>query len=214
MTLRSKTILPLLLGLSLLFGCGGDTPTSPSTTSSAGDSSTTTAAPTTSADVGVTQAQAGQIDASIDASVADIFDAIADAIRSALSQGAGGSAQLNIAACNPAVNQVGDNVTIAGSCSVGCDASGTATLSGTLHFTPSTSALRGQGNILYKECQSENAGAIIDGTTFVSGTGHYPGAVAGTVSGNVSVYTRGPGGGLVLVDSSYGIDRNFTVQLR
>ena len=145
MTLRSKTILPLLLGLSLLFGCGGDTPTSPSTTSSAGDPSTTTAAPTTSADVGVTQAQAGQIDASIDASVADIFDAIADAIRSALSQGAGGSAQLNIAACNPAVNQVGDNVTIAGSCSVGCDASGTATLSGTLHFTPSISALRGQG---------------------------------------------------------------------
>ena len=45
---RSKTILPLLLGL-VLFGCGGDT-TSPSS-SSAGDSSTTTAA-STSADVG------------------------------------------------------------------------------------------------------------------------------------------------------------------
>jgi len=201
------------LGLSLLFGCGGDSPTTPSTTSSAGDPSTT-AAPTTSENVGVTQAQAGQIDASIDASVADIFDAIANAIRSAFSQGPGGSAQLNIALCDPSINQVGDDVTIAGSCSVDCDASGTATLSGTLHFTPSTSALRGQGNILYKECQAENAGAIIDGTTFVGGTGHYPGAFSGTVSGNVSVYTRGSGGGLVLVDSSYGIDRNFTVQLR
>jgi hypothetical protein len=88
--------------------------------------------------------------------------------------------------------------------------SGGAYFTGTANTLDETEPffVNGQGTAQLTLCGT-GAGTVVDGAISFLGSGHVPGGVSGTYSGDVSVYRVQPSGGLSLVQSNFGIFQNW-----